>query len=179
MFFCWLGSGLKLSQGRFRLDISKSFFTQGVVAHWNRFSQGSVTAASLAEFRKHLENSLRYMMWFWVCAVPGWWLNLDDPCESLQTQDIIWFYAILYPHLWKQFRIVLTCTVWLKLTDLLKLTFPLFLISVCMNGYWGYSKQDSPPYISTLSFQRRNCDHWDSLGNSCSSKAVITLCYMV
>ncbi|KAJ7419371.1 hypothetical protein WISP_54298 [Willisornis vidua] len=46
-------NGMKLSQGRFRLHITKRFFIQVVVGHWNRLPREVVTAPSLTQFRNH------------------------------------------------------------------------------------------------------------------------------
>ena len=72
---------MKLQQGRFRLVIRKRFFTgcevggevvlhwEWVVGHWNRLLREVVTAPSLLEFKKHLDNAVRNSLIFgWSCV---------------------------------------------------------------------------------------------------------------
>lgn len=51
---------MDLCQGRFRLRIRIRFFTKRVVRHWNRPSTTVVVAPNLPEFKKHLDNAVRY-----------------------------------------------------------------------------------------------------------------------
>ena len=62
------GNGLKLRQGRFRLDIRKKFFTWRIVTHWNRLPKEVVDAPSLEALKARLDVALGSLVW-WLATL--------------------------------------------------------------------------------------------------------------
>ncbi|KFQ08226.1 hypothetical protein N330_11968, partial [Leptosomus discolor] len=54
--------GFKLEEGRFKLDIRKTFFTVRVVKHWHRLPREGVEAPSLETFKVRLDGALSNLM---------------------------------------------------------------------------------------------------------------------
>lgn len=48
---------MKLNEGKFKLDVRKNFFTQGMVRHWNKLPR-VVDSPSLEAFKVRLDGIL-------------------------------------------------------------------------------------------------------------------------
>jgi len=57
------GNVFKLKEGRFRVDVRKKFFTQGVVKCWHRLPREAVGVPSLEAFKAGLDGALGSLNW--------------------------------------------------------------------------------------------------------------------
>jgi len=72
------GSGSKLKEDRFRLDIGKKFFPMRVVKHWNKLPREAVAASSLAVFKARLNGALSNLVWWKMSLLMAGGLEPDD-----------------------------------------------------------------------------------------------------
>ena len=57
------GHSLKLTKGRFRLNIRGHFFTQRIINLWNGLKEDTVSAPSLNIFKNRLDNEWENKSW--------------------------------------------------------------------------------------------------------------------
>ena len=82
------GNGFKVRQGRFRLDIRRKFFTQGMVTHWNRLPKEVVDAPSLESFKARLDVALGSLVWWLATLHMAGGLKLDGHCGPFQSRPL-------------------------------------------------------------------------------------------
>jgi len=84
------GNGLKLKQGRFRLDIRRTFFTQ------NRLPKKFVDAPSLEAFKARLDVALGSLVWWLATLHIAGGLKLVDGCGPFQPRPVCDSMTCLY-----------------------------------------------------------------------------------
>ena len=79
-------NGLKLRQGRFRLDIRRKFFTQRVVTHWNMLPMKVVDVPSLEALKARMVVALGSLVYWLATLHIAEGLKLNDHCGPFQPR---------------------------------------------------------------------------------------------
>ena len=80
------GNGLKLRQGRLRLDIRRKLFTQKAVTDWSRLPTEVVHAPSVEAFKARLAVAPGSLVWWLATLHIAGELQLDDHCGPFQPR---------------------------------------------------------------------------------------------
>ena len=84
------GNGLKVKEGRLRLDVRKKSVTVWVVRHWHRLPRDVVDAPSMETFNARLDQALGNLMELWYpCALQGSWTGWPSDIPSNSKASII------------------------------------------------------------------------------------------
>lgn len=84
---------LTWSSKTYRLDIRKRFITKEGVRHWNSLPREVVMVLSLVEYKQHLDNTLRHVLWFLVVlrGARSWNLMILKGPFQLGTFCVLWY----------------------------------------------------------------------------------------
>ena len=62
-------NGFKLKEGRFRIDVGITFFTESMVRQWHRQPREAVDTPSLEALKARLDEALDSLSWWMVTSL--------------------------------------------------------------------------------------------------------------
>ncbi|RMC06687.1 hypothetical protein DUI87_16128 [Hirundo rustica rustica] len=84
------GNGFKLHGEKFKLDIRKNFFTEGVVKYWNELLREVVESLSLEIFKKQLDVAFSAMVYLTRCFLSSSIYIMEKEITTLEPPAAQW-----------------------------------------------------------------------------------------